>query len=237
MSDFSNYVFKSKDLMTQALTHKSYIYDGAGRVGKHNETLEFLGDAVVDLAVSEILMRVFPEANEGILSKKRASFVNEGVLAKIATELKLGERILLGKGEIISEGEKKPRLLASVYEALLGAVFLESGYGPAAELVEAHFSPLILSQRAEDQFESDFKTKLQEVVQADLRCSVQYRVVSEAGPSHEPTFETALVVLEKEIAKGFGRSKKSSEQSAAKWALENWESILLQMGVRKNKDV
>lgn len=231
--EFFGHTFKDKHLCIQALTHKSYLFDGPGRNGKHNETLEFLGDAVLDLALSQILMKAFPESQEGVLSKKRASLVNETVLAGIASSLKLGERMLLGKGEIISAGTKKPRLLASVYEALIGAIFTEAGYEKAYTILESHFEALVREQRAEDQFEADYKTKFQEIVQADLKCGVSYRLTSETGPSHEPIFESAAIILEREVTRGVGKTKKASEQAAAKKGIEDWGDVLLSFGVRK----
>lgn len=232
-SVISGYSFRDPALGLQALTHKSFIYDGPARNGRHNETLEFLGDAVLDLALSQILMMAFPESNEGVLSKKRASLVNETVLAKIAVQLNLGERMLLGKGEVLSEGVKKPRLLASVYEALIGAIFLESGYNIVYPIIQSHFRELVESQKADEAYEADYKTKLQEIVQADLKCGLQYSIISETGPSHEPVFESSLMILEREVARGRGRTKKASEQAAAKNCIEDWESILSSFGVRK----
>lgn len=234
MSELSivNYQFKNQAMLEQALTHKSFVHDGK-KQQKHNETFEFLGDAVLDLALSAILMRRFPDLDEGILSKKRASLVNESVLAQIAQELNLSEKILLGKGEILSQGNKKPRLLASVYEALLGAIFIDGGYPAAEDIIEKHFESHIQAQKHLDAFESDFKTRLQEMVQADLKTSPRYQMVNEEGPSHSPTFETALIILDREVSRGNGKTKKQAEQEAAKKAVETWVQVLLDFGVRK----
>ncbi len=232
-SEFSGYLFKDEGLCLQALTHKSFVYEGFHKGKKYNETLEFLGDAVLDLILSRLLMKNFPEANEGILSKKRASLVNETVLAKIATDLNLGERMFLGKGEVHTGGRTKPRLLASVYEALVGAAFIETDYATVEKIVEPHFRTLIHSQTIDESFEADYKTKFQEVVQADLRCGVTYKTISEKGLSHEPVFESAAMVLEREVGRGIGKSKKASEQAAAQKSLEDWNQNLISFGVRK----
>ncbi len=191
----SNYQFKDKAKLEQALTHKSFVHDNLKKGFKHNETLEFLGDAVLDLALSSILMRRFPDFDEGILSKRRASLVNEAVLAEIALELKLSDFLLLGRGEQLSQGNKKPRLLASAYEALLGAIFLDGGYSVVEELVEKHFEFHILSQKNLDAYESDYKTRLQEVVQADLKAGPQYQVISETQLTYSATLPPGLSLV------------------------------------------
>lgn len=235
---FENYLFNDQGLLEQALTHKSYVYEGAKKSPlQHNETLEFLGDAVLDLALSAILMRKFPDLDEGFLSKKRASLVNESLLAQIANELKISENMLLGKGEILSQGNKKPRLLASTYEAILGAIFLDGGYEIAEKIIELHFEAHIQFQKDSDAFENDFKTRLQELVQADLKAAPSYKMVGESGPSHLPTFESALVILDREVSRGIGKTKKQAEQEAAKKAVENWTQVCTDFGVLRKENV
>ncbi|MEZ0391899.1 MAG: ribonuclease III [Pseudobdellovibrionaceae bacterium] len=231
---FSSYQFRQAELFEQALTHKSFVNESGRRHLSHNEKLEFLGDAVLDLILSELLMEKFPGDDEGNLSKKRASLVNETVLAQIAQDLQLQESIRLGKGEILSQGHKKPRLLASVYEALLGAVFLDGGYDPVKALTRQHFDQLIAAMNPSEDFHQDYKTRLQELAQADLRSGPSYDITGEEGPSHSPQFHVALSLQGKVVAQGTGKSKKHAEQEAAKNAIENWSQYFLDGTLRKN---
>jgi ribonuclease-3 len=230
-ADFSNYQFKNPTLLEQALTHKSFVHENGKRHLPHNEKLEFLGDAVLDLLLSEFLMEKFPTDDEGNLSKKRASLVNESVLARIALQLQLSERILLGKGEILSNGNRKPRLLASVYEALLGAVFLDGGYGEVRKLARENFAQVMTEMNPAQDFEHDYKTRLQEMAQADLKTGPSYEVTGEEGPSHSPQFQVSLSLLGKVISHGLGKSKKHAEQEAAKTAIENWSQTIAELGL------
>lgn len=220
------YDFVKPELLTQAMTHKSYSNEQGQPADAHNEKLEFLGDAVLALVLSEFLMEIFPADTEGNLSKKRASLVNEAVLAQIAQRLRLSEIIRLGKGEILSQGNQKPRLLASAYEALLGAIFSDGGYDAVKVLVLEHFKEVLKTMDTSEDFYSDFKTRLQETAQADLKATPIYEVTGEQGPSHNPQFEVSLSLLSSVVAKGVGRSKKIAEQEAARAALENWTQIL-----------
>jgi ribonuclease-3 len=230
---FSNYSFKKPELMEQALTHKSYAFENGKRWQSHNEKLEFLGDAVLDLILSDILMEKFPEDDEGNLSKKRASLVNETVLARIAQDLNLPESIRLGKGEILSQGNRKPRLLASAYEAILGAIFLDGGFEEVRRVGREHFEALLENLPPGQDFEQDYKTRLQELAQAELKLGPNYEVVGSSGPSHSPQFQVAMSLSGKVISQGLGKSKKHAEQEAAKLALENWSGVLSELGVRK----
>jgi ribonuclease-3 len=232
-SEFSNYQFKQADLLEQALTHKSFVNENGKKHLPHNEKLEFLGDAVLDLLLSEYLMEKFPQDDEGHLSKKRASLVNESVLAQIASDLNLSERILLGKGEILSQGHKKPRLLASVYEAVLGAVFLDGGFDEVRRMARDNFSKLLEQMNPDQAFELDYKTRLQEMAQADLKTGPSYEVTGEEGPSHSPQFQVSLSILGKAISQGLGKSKKHAEQEAARTAIENWPQLLLELGAQR----
>lgn len=231
-----NYQFKDKNLLRTALTHKSAHHEGSVKSDSlqaledplraslgHNEKLEFLGDAVVDLVISELLMQRFPTDSEGRLSKKRASLVNETTLAEVAERIGISEVMILGKGEILSGGDKKPRLLASTLEALVGAIFLESGYSDAKRsfvcLIEQNLQNL-----SEDlDFSADFKTRLQEIVQSEGRPAPTYKLILESGPSHERSFEVEVVIKDYPSAKGIGRSKKAAEQMAAQTALQIWQ--------------
>ena len=208
------YRFKDPELLTRCLTHVSY--DGRKTEG-HNEVLEFLGDAVLDLAVSDFLMQHNPEKSEGDLSRMRAGLVNSTVLAKKAAELNLGPLLRLGKGEELSEGRRKPSILAGAFEALLGGIFQEGGYAAARFAVERYFLGDITAKELGQQ---DYKTRLQEISQMLFHSPPSYRIVAESGPDHEKMFVTEISVGGKVLGVGEGRSKKQSEQEAAKIALK-----------------
>jgi len=216
------YEFRDGDLLHQALTHKSAHFEQKEESKGHNEKLEFLGDAVLDLILSELLMELFPTDGEGNLSKKRASLVNEHVLCGLARSLKLPQHLQLGKGELLTGGGQKPRLVASLYEALLGAVFLDGGFDSARAMARRHFTTLITEMNPSDDFSHDFKTRLQEEVQSVLKEAPCYVMVGETGPPHDRTFEVEVQVRGRPIAKASGKAKKMAEQEAAKKALEIW---------------
>ncbi len=208
------YRFKNPALLVRALTHVSY--DRRGNAG-HNEVLEFLGDAVLDLAVSDLLIRQNPDKSEGSLSKMRAALVNSAVLAEKAAGLKLGSLLRLGKGEERSGGRNKKSILAGAFEALLGAIYEDGGYAAALAAVERYFADDVTGKRLG---QHDYKTRLQEISQMLFRAPPSYRIVSETGPDHEKLFVTEITVGGKVLGKGEGKSKKQSEQDAAKKALE-----------------
>ena len=222
------YEFHKKDLLSQALTHKSFANEQAaveGRVRGDNERLEFLGDAVLDLALSEALMKRFPKDTEGALSKKRASLVNEDTLCLIAIELKLADVIRLGKGEAKTGGLQKPRILASTLEALFGGILIDQGYPFAYAVAEKIFGARLeeLGQTNCD-YQLDYKTRLQERVQEIHRATPTYQIEQESGPDHAKVFEVTARIGDQVLAKGHGRSKKAAEQDAAR------ESLLLLEG-------
>jgi ribonuclease-3 len=208
------YAFSDPGILLRAFTHVSY---SRGKEASHNETLEFLGDAVLDLAVSDILMRRFPEKSEGDLSKMRAALVNAAALAEKAAQLNLGESLRMGKGEERSGGRKKRSILAGAFEALLGAIYWDSGYEPARRVVERYFAPDIEGTKLGQQ---DYKTRLQEISQMLFHEPPVYKLVAETGPDHEKRFVTEIVISGKVLGRGEGRSKKQSEQEAAERALE-----------------
>jgi ribonuclease-3 len=208
------YAFSDPALLMRALTHVSY---GRGKGNSHNETLEFLGDAVLDLAVSDVLMRRFPERSEGDLSKMRAALVNAATLAEKAARLDLGELLRMGKGEERSGGRKKKSILAGAFEALLGAVYWDGGYEPARRIVERYFSSDIQEGALGQQ---DYKTRLQEISQMLFHEPPVYKLVAESGPDHEKRFVTEIFVAGKLLGRGEGGSKKESEQDAAGKALD-----------------
>jgi len=204
--------FVRPDHLEIALTHRS-VGDGA-----HNETLEFLGDAVLSLAISDLLMRAYPQANEGALSKMRASLVNAERLAAKARAMKLGRWLRLGKGEERSGGRDKEKILAAGYEALLGAVYLDAGYEAARGVVERHFGEELDGEVAIPG-QRDYKTRLQEMTQRLYRETPSYTLVGERGPDHEKEFVVELAVGGRVLGRGRGRSKKTAEQAAALEAL------------------
>ena len=207
------YTFNDRSLLVRCLTHVSYNYDR--RLG-HNEVLEFLGDAVLDLAISDLLMRRFPDKSEGDLSRMRAALVNSSVLAQKATAINLGPLLRLGKGEERSGGRQKESILAGAFEALLGAIYRDGGYDAARGVVERYFATDVREKKLGLR---DYKTRLQEISQMLFRAPPTYRVVSETGPDHEKRFVTEITLGGKVLGQGEGRTKKQSEQEAAKQAL------------------
>ncbi len=212
------YTFQDQKNLQKALTHKSVLM--ATERNFNNEKLEFLGDAVVDLIFSEWLYELFLDEDEGTLSKKRASLVNENVLSDVALELKLDHYLILGKGEIKSDGARNPRILASVFEALMGAIFLESGYEAARDVCRRFFIGRIESLNSEIPFEKDFKTRIQEIYQKQHKRVPKYQLIDEVGPPHDRIFVVELVFDESVISRAQGKSKKEAEQRAAEEALK-----------------
>jgi ribonuclease-3 len=206
-------------LALAAVTHKSYTNEHKDAGTPDNERLEFLGDAVVDLAISTRLMERFPNATEGELSKMRALLVSEEGLARVAREVGLGELLLLGRGEELTGGREKSSVLADALEAVIGAVYQCEGFAQAMALVDRHFGEA-LAGVAQGRNGLDYKTLLQESVQTRLRQSPRYRVVAESGPDHEKLFEVEVSIGTTLYARAVGRSKKEAEQAAAQKTLE-----------------
>lgn len=208
--------FRNPGLLRQALRHSSYAHENPDS-GPSNEQLEFLGDAVLSLTVSHLLLRAFPRSPEGELSKRRAALVNARTLAAVARGLRLGDFLLLGKGEERQGGRGKTSLLADALEAVLAAVYLDQGLEAAARLVETWLGPLLAAQ--EDLEFQDAKTRLQEWAQARGQAPPEYVVLEESGPSHARRFRVALRLGGETLAEGCGRSKKAAEQEAARQVL------------------
>ena len=218
------YSFIDKQLLKTALTHKSYQFENKDCL-EHNEKLEFLGDAVLSLVLGEILLKNFKSDNEGGLSKKRASLVNENILSQIALELNLEQKISLGKGETASGGASRPRLLASAFEAVLGALHLDGGYSKAYFCVENLFETHIEKISKEIDFQSDYKTRLQEMVQKEKMPAPVYYLLSDVGPSHDKNFIIEVEISNLPRIKGQGRTKKLAEQNAAQIAIQTYSSF------------
>ena len=213
-----DYSFKNQELLSQAFRHPSYVYEKDDPGVSDNQRLEFLGDAVINLAISDLLMESFPEMKEGDLSKHRASLVSESGLHFIARELELGDYLLLGKGEERTNGRKKPSILTDALEALIGAIYLDGGFTDALRVIEGIFSPL-LNRISLGGSINDFKTELQEYSQEAFQSTPEYRLEKETGPDHNKTFYVAVYLKGKVLGRGEGKSKKEAEQRAAKEAL------------------
>lgn len=216
LEDALGYRFRSEELLEQALVHASALDEGGLRCA---ERLEFLGDAVLDLVVSEQLLQVYPTADEGTLSRYRAGLVNTESFAEMAAKLELGAYLRLGKGEARSGGRQKPTILTDAYEALIGAVFLDGGYEEARRVIRHHFDDVIASVAS--RASRDAKTELQELLHKRVGDAPSYRVVEESGPAHAREFVVEAVLGDTVLARGHGRSKRAAEQAAARSALAN----------------
>ncbi len=214
-----NIKFKNEDLLKKAFTHSSYANENGVEC---NERLEFLGDAVLQIAVSEFLFENFPNEDEGFLSKKRAKNVCESALCVIARKMQLGDYLLLGKGEEQSNGDQKCSTLSNTFEAVLGAIYLDRGFNEIYKVLDTYlFTQLLDDDFVEDR---DYKSNLQEFVQADSNRAIHYKVTSETGPSHQKTFEITVYMDEIKMGIGTGRTKKEAEQNSAKEALNKLAS-------------
>jgi ribonuclease-3 len=202
-----------------AVTHRSYVNEHPGEGLEDNERLEFLGDAVIDLAISHRLMERFPAASEGELSKMRAAVVDEPGLAGLARSLDLGSLLRLGRGEELTGGREKPSLLADAMEAVVAAVYLEGGLAAVLGLVDRYLGE-VFDRASAGTLDRDFKTQLQEVAQSRYRLAPRYRVVAELGPDHAKRFDVEVELRGEVVGRATGRSKKDAEQAAARLALE-----------------
>jgi len=203
--------FADPTLLDAALTHRSYAFEQ--ELDVNNERLEFLGDAVLGLVVTDMAYRTFPDLAEGELAKLRASIVNMSALADVARQLGLGQAVKLGHGEEMSGGRDKASILADALEALLGAVYLDRGLDVARSLIERLFLPR-MNAYVRGEGERDYKTILQELASQDLRALPEYRI-EESGPDHQKEFSATVYLAGKPWGSGVGRSKKEAEQQAA----------------------
>ncbi|MEW6086903.1 MAG: ribonuclease III [bacterium] len=204
-------------IFNQALIHSSYAHEQKDNTG-YNEKLEFLGDAVLNLVTSEYLYQKFPQANEGNLSKLRARIVSEPVLSKNARQLNIGRYLLLGRGEESTGGRDRDSILANTFEAIIGAVYLDSGLEEAYKFIIAHMEAEMFSSNI-----ADYKSQLQEYTQVKLKKIPIYRIVDEIGPEHEKIFDVELLIDNIVCGRGRGKSKKQAEQLAAQMALEKFK--------------
>ena len=217
------YSFRDYGLLEHALTHRSRAHEDASGGVIDNESLEFLGDAVIGLVIADYLFRKFPDYDEGRKSKARALLVSASSLAKLGIKLRLGEYLLLGRGEEKTGGRQKPSLLADTFEAIVAAVYLDGGIKEAEAFIGRQFREALDSLRAGVNIEglnSDNKSKLQEWLQAHDRPLPIYRLAEELGPGHCKMFKVEVVVSGTTVARGTGRNKKEAEQEAARSALD-----------------
>ena len=215
-----NYRFKDRGLLEHALTHKSKAHEDPSGGVADNESLEFLGDAVLGLVVAEVLFRSFPNYSEGQKSKIKANLVSTASLAELAEQLGLGDHMILGRGEEKTGGRRKQALLADTCEALIAAIYLDGGLEPARAFLTREFQPGIEAARLPDYFGRDHKSRLQEKLQAEGRPLPAYRVSGEIGPDHRKLFHVEVFVGDDMIAQGVGRTKKEAEQEGARLALD-----------------
>lgn len=217
VEDRLGYFFKQKRLLAQAFVHRSFYNEHRDRVEEHNERLEFLGDSVLGLLISDYLYHHLPLQAEGELSRLRAHLVEAGSCAKFLMNLGVAPFVLLGKGERMNEGRGRETILADLFEALIGAIYLDGGIGEAKRIFWNHFEleiRTILEHPARN-----WKAELQDLSQKKYQKPPQYRVASETGPDHNKVFLISVFVDDKEIGRGSGSSKKEAEQSAAQNAL------------------
>ena len=219
LQDLIAYRFQNPLLLTQALTHRSFLYEGHER-GEDNERLEFLGDSVIEVVVSHLLLIRFPHLAEGGLSKMRAELVKEATLASLARAIQLGAVLRLGRGEDETGGREKASILAGGFEALMAAVYLDGGHAEVSRLIEGLYTPLFGAVSGTEK-DRDFKTRLQEYTQLHLQVTPQYTVTREHGPDHAKTFEVVITINGRVYGRGQGRSKKEAEQQAAEEALQS----------------
>lgn len=215
---------KNRSLLRRALIHRSWLNEHPQVRASSNERLEFLGDAVLELIVSEYLYRKFPKKPEGELTSLRASLVRTETLANLATNLGLGKALRLSKGEEQGGGRENPSLLANTFEALIGAIYVSEGMEEATRFVHRHLTPK-LSEIITNKLDRDPKSLLQELVQAQGAPAPIYRVEKEEGPDHDKRFTVSVFIKGVQVAIGTGKSKQQAQQAAARAMLENQKSI------------
>ncbi|QGH34503.1 ribonuclease III [Gracilibacillus salitolerans] len=224
MSDFKELqeklgiLFDNENLLKQAFTHSSYVNEHRKKNLLDNERLEFLGDAVLELGVSQYLYREYDDLEEGDLTKLRASIVCEPALVRFAETLDFSKYVLLGKGEEMTGGRNRPALLADVFEAFIGALYLDQGYNQVITFLRKYVYPEITTGAFSHTM--DYKSQLQETVQQHKNKLVEYSIVDEKGPAHDREFFSVVTINGKTAGKGVGRTKKEAEQRAAKQALD-----------------
>jgi ribonuclease-3 len=213
--------FQDKSILRRSLTHRSYVNEHEGQGLRHNESMEFLGDSVLGFVISARIFDRFPDSNEGDLSKLKAYLVSAANLFHLAEKIRLGDFLLLSRGEDKTGGRKKRAILVDTYEALLGAIYLDGGIEAAAGFLERQLGPLLQTPDLHHLSYGDFKSALQEQLHNMGRQEPVYQVVDEIGPDHRKLFVVEVVVGQEVIARSSGRSKKEAQQEAARLAIEN----------------
>lgn len=216
--------FRDKKLLTVALTHRSFAFEASLKSSQINEKLEFLGDAVLNLIITDFIFRRFPKFAEGDLAKLRANLVNTEALASVAQRLRLGEYVFLGRGAELTGGRARKSILADCFEAVLGAMYLDQGMEPARSFVLKKFKRMITEGAGVAEL-ADFKTSLQEYTSQKLGVMPEYRISKEEGPVHEKLFFAEVLIKGRIHGRGKGSSKKRAEQEAAKKALQRIKKI------------
>ncbi len=225
MSDFTNFEksinlnFKNKDLLTQAFVHRSYLNENSKLGMGHNERLEFLGDAVIELIVTDFLYKNYPSSTEGELTAYRSALVNANIIGEIALDLKMNEYILLSKGESRDIGKARTYILANTFEAVAGAIYEDLGYDTARNFIEKYLCVRI-DDIVKHKLWRDAKSLVQEKSQEHMSVTPVYKVLSESGPDHDKHFTVGIFLGTDRIAEGKGHSKQIAEQNAARAALE-----------------
>jgi ribonuclease-3 len=214
------HVFTDPELLLAALTHRSHSYRADGRSAADYERLEFLGDALLGFAVAEWLYRDDEDAREGVLTWRRATVVRESTLAEAARRLGLDQAIRLGRGVPLMDGQVNPALLADLFEAVLGAVYLDAGFTAGRDFVLRHLADELRGVRGLEEIVEDYKSRLQLYFQARLQRTPRYRIVSRSGPTHALELEVEVLIDDKVLARASGSSRKQAEQDAARKAFE-----------------
>ncbi len=217
--EISGVVFKNKELLKRAFTHRSYLNENRGAESSHNERLEFLGDAVLELMVTEYLFEKYPDSNEGDLTAYRASLVNAVTLSEAAQKINVNDFLLLSKGETKDIGKARQSILANTMEAIIGAIYLDQGYDSAKYFISKNLFHLI-DRIVADKSWIDAKSKFQEKAQEKESLTPMYKSLKEDGPDHDKRFTVGVFLENELIAEGEGMSKQEAEQEAARKALE-----------------
>ncbi len=212
--------FSDRSLLVQALTHRSFINESSVENLKNNESLEFLGDAVLGFIISARLFQLFPDLNEGELSKIKAFLVSATNLFQLSKKIRLGDFIYLSRGEIKSGGRKKRAILVDAYEAIIGAIYLDAGVEKASAFIESQIQTVMQDTDLRQLTYGDYKSALQEHLHNAGQPEPEYRVVDELGPDHQKTFVIQVLINEDVVAEASGTTKKEAQQSAAKIALD-----------------
>lgn len=211
--------FNDKNLLLQSLTHRSYINENRNLKNGHNERLEFLGDAVLELVITDYLYQEYPEKNEGDLTSIRSALVNAQTCAEVAKNININDFLLLSRGEAKDTGRARQYILANALEAVIGAIYLDLGYDKAKDFILKFITPMT-EKIIEDELWIDAKSKFQEKAQDKVSITPSYKTIKETGPDHDKKFTVGVFLGDQKIAEGDGDSKQDAEQSAARKALK-----------------